>query len=110
MRKTKVKSPIPNSLTVADDGQIAVTIQGGPADGQHVTLDVYESMLEFDAIQGRYTTGGKFTATADFLRELASVCERLGVKPCSPTAAYRIWHAVSEQYYGLKKNMPTPQK
>lgn len=94
-------------MEVKDDGELSITISGGPADGQTVKLDLWQAKLAFEQVEAKHGVGEKFKATPDFLSDLCGVAGSLGVSPCTPTLAYKLWHAVGQAWMDVKKNTET---
>lgn len=100
---------MPEPLSVIDDGSLTVKVRRADGTEQTHTLDVMQARLAAQLVEKKHGADQpEWTASAEFLADLAQAFEGIGLPGCTPTVAYQVWHRTAELWTDLKKNMLGP--
>ena len=93
--------------TVLSDGTLQFTIRRAGQEDSHVACDLLVLKLTCEQCEDRHSlqaTDGKMRPTPEFLQDLSASLGTCGIENCTPTIAWQVWIAVSEQLSALKKS------
>ena len=105
--KTVRKDPSRNGAVV-NDGTIAVTVKGGPYDGQTIEMDITLVKLAAEEMERKHdlpTVDGMTQATTGFAKDLSAELVELGYN-CTPAIALHAWVKVCQYFVELQKKTP----
>ncbi len=93
--------------TVLSDGTLRFVVRKPGQEDVPIVADLLILKLTCEACEDRHSlqsTDGRMRPTPEFLSDLASSLGVCGIPDCTPTIAWQVWIAVSEQLSALKKS------
>jgi len=95
------------SETILSDGTLRFVVKRAGVENQTIECDLLVLKLTCEQCEDQYSlqaADGRMKPTPEFLQDLASRLGTCGIENCTPTIAWQVWIAVSEQLSQLKKS------
>ena len=93
--------------TVLSDGTLNFVVRRAGHDDKTIDADLLILKLTCEQCEDRHSlqsADGRMKPTPEFLQDLAASLGTCGIEDCTPTIAWQVWIAVSEQLSLLKKS------
>ena len=99
-------------IEVREDS-IEVLIKRQSEPSTSVSVDLLELRMLVEELEAKHPMRrekGMVYATREFLRDLATQLNEIGVEGATPSMAFQLWSKLSEAVEALKKNTPEEQR